>query len=74
MYRCPKCKDDNLEVQITTWARFTQDEDGEFSTDPNAAECCDHEWDERSQMRCRDCDHYGTAGEFEVADAAREED
>lgn len=70
VWRCPKCKSDDLDVQINTWARLDQaqlqDGSSDFSTNANEGQVNDHEWDRDSGMQCRDCGHTATVIEFEA--------
>ncbi len=61
-WKCPKCRGDNLTVVVEVEARLFQDDDGNFETEPTHH----HEWGSTSFMRCRECDHCGNAGQFEV--------
>ncbi len=65
-YRCPQCHGDNLDVQISTWARLNQNPEDphDFSTDADDAQFGDHEWDGASMMQCRDCGHCDEAHKF----------
>ncbi len=73
-YACPSCHGDALDVQITTWARLTQnrysafDDDPGLETDTSEAQFQDHEWDEGSLMQCRECGHVEKASAFQVTD------
>jgi len=64
-YRCPKCNSDCLTVAIVSFARFSQDEDGNIETDSDGF---DQEWDNLSRMLCRDCDYDGIVHDFKWED------
>ncbi|MGC4052900.1 MAG: hypothetical protein QM757_26530 [Paludibaculum sp.] len=67
MWKCPECKSDSLDVEVTTWARLYQgEEDDNFQTEHSEAEDCSHEWGSSNSMRCRSCGHTAKAGEFDV--------
>lgn len=68
MYECPDCQSTELEISVNTWAKLDQSDADNIQTDTEAAENHDHEWDQYSIMRCRDCNRQGTAEEFEVKD------
>lgn len=63
-WKCPSCDSVDLDVEIKTWARLIQDEDGSnYETD---ADDSAHEWDNDSWMKCRDCGHYAKVLMFVV--------
>jgi len=63
LFECPKCGSDNIEVQISTWAKLIQSDDN-VETDAYDSHNGDHEWDGDSQMYCCECDHRGKASTF----------
>jgi len=55
---CPSChSDERLQVALTTMADLTPE-----GTDPWG----DHEWDDKSFMRCAGCGHCGCVADFEI--------
>ncbi len=72
-WKCPKCGENDLDVQISTWARLAQDGE-EISTDADDAQNGDHEWDEKSLMQCRDCGHCEASKAFGVEGTEPEEE
>lgn len=69
-YVCPECFGDNMDIQITTWARLNQTADG-VETDVMDAQFGDHEWDNTSSMQCRDCGHCDESGKFDANNKKR---
>jgi hypothetical protein len=68
-YRCPVCgKADTISVAALAWVRLRHDAyNDEIETVPDESDD-GHEFDARSQARCRNC---GTAGELHMFDARR---
>lgn len=64
-WQCPRCQSTDLKVMVAIrdWAVLVQENDGNFQTDLKAG---DHEWDDTSDMECRDCELGGPAHAFTV--------
>lgn len=68
-WQCPKCGGTELEVRISTWAKLEQTLDEPSNMFQTLADECsngDHEWDEKSDMQCRDCSYCGKSRRFQV--------
>ena len=59
-YRCPKCRSDDLRVQVSAVAALIQEDDGNIQTDIAS----DHVWCDNSWMTCNDCEHHAPAHRF----------
>ena len=68
---CPKCGEDNVDVQVIAWARVSANSHDNVETDITDAEDGDQEWGCDSPMRCRDC---GFCGQVELFDTEPAED
>lgn len=67
---CPDCGcDSGLSIEIKTTALLTPD-----GTDIFQGHCGDHNWDDHSEIYCRDCDHTGPAKEFRVPETDDEDE
>lgn len=65
---CPNCGDDlKLDIVAKVHVRLVAD-----GTDINAPDVGDHEWDETSQIFCRNCGKTGTVKEFKLDKNATE--
>jgi phage N-6-adenine-methyltransferase len=63
--RCANCgKADSLQVVVRVWADLIHAEEG-LETEIHDP---DHEWDEESAVRCRECGHTAPAKQFMVED------
>jgi hypothetical protein len=60
MYQCPRCTSINLEVDIRTTAKLSQ-QDGNLETSEIIG---DHEWDDNSTMFCKACGHTDRSEKF----------
>lgn len=67
-YICPKCGSNNLDVVVEVWAKLIQEYgDENIRTDiEDASVGHDHEWTEKSFMRCNQCHHQGIAADFDL--------
>lgn len=63
-YQCPQCQSTELEVCAYVWAELIQTDDGNLETDTSTPDNSSHEWNGRSQMKCRSCAHAGVADHF----------
>lgn len=60
MWQCPKCKCQEVSVEVKTMAILTQDHNN-FETEIYG----DHEWDENSIMCCSKCSYSAKSKKFE---------
>ena len=66
MFKCPKCGSDTIDVCVKVWTKVIQDDPDNIQTDTDGALDHDHEWDDDSPMRCRECGHTGRVIEFDT--------